>query len=82
MDLTGLPAYAAVMQRLFPKLSCAKSLPKLMQDLVDSGAEGVTNGRGFYQYSAEEADQWRRKLEANVLAVRRFHDQWEQSEDR
>jgi 3-hydroxybutyryl-CoA dehydrogenase len=82
MDLTGLPAYAAVMQRLFPKLSCDKSLPKLMQDLVDSGAEGVTNGRGFYQYSAEEADQWRRKLEANVLAVRRFHDQWEQSEDR
>jgi len=81
MDLTGLPAYAAVMERLFPKLSCDQSTPKLMQDLVASGAEGVANGRGFYQYSAEEADHWRRKLEANVLTMRRFHDQWKPSEN-
>lgn len=79
MDLTGLPAYAAVMQRLFPKLSCDQSTPQLMKDLVASGAEGVANGRGFYQYSAEEAEHWRRKLEANVLAVRQFHDQWDQT---
>lgn len=80
MDLTGLPAYASVMERLFPKLGCDKSAPKLMRDLVASGAQGIANGQGFYEYSAEEADQWRRKLEANVLAIRRFHDAWDNQE--
>lgn len=80
MDLTGLPAYASVMERLFPKLSCDKSTPKLMRDLIVSGAEGVANGHGFYDYSPEEANQWRRKLEANVLAIRSFHDAWQTQE--
>ena len=81
MDLTGVPAYAAVMQRLFPKLSCAQATPKMMQELVASGAEGISNGHGFYEYSPAEADYWRRKLEANVLAVREFHDRWKPAAD-
>lgn len=81
MDLTGLPAYAAVMERLFPKLSCVQATPKMMQELVASGAEGISNGHGFYEYSPEEAEHWRRKLEANVLAVREFHDRWNQAAD-
>lgn len=62
MDLTGLPAYAAVMKRLFPKLSCATELPKTMGELVDGGATGVGTLRGFYRYTPEEAEQWRRLL--------------------
>jgi 3-hydroxybutyryl-CoA dehydrogenase len=70
MDLSGIPAYAAVMKRLWPKLSCATEVPELMQKLVASGAKGISNGRGFYNYSPEEAAQWERRLIENVWKVR------------
>lgn len=55
MDLTGLPAYASAMQRVLPTLSNATEVPAPLRDLVAAGAQGVANGRGFYQYKAEEA---------------------------
>jgi len=66
MDLTGIPAYAAVMQRLWPKLSCATEVPQLMKDLVASGVKGISNGRGFYNYTPQEAAAWEKKLIDNV----------------
>jgi 3-hydroxybutyryl-CoA dehydrogenase len=58
MDLTGIPAYRNVMQDLFPELCNEANVPKLMQEVVDSGARGVSNGRGFYSYTPEQAKQW------------------------
>jgi len=81
MDLTGVPAYAKVMARLFPVLSCEKEVPSVIRDIVSSGGKGIANGRGFYSYTPEEADQWRRKLELNVLSVRRFHEQWDKADE-
>ena len=73
MDLTGIPAYAAVMKRLWPKLSCATEVPQLMRALVESGAKGISNGRGFYNYTPEEAQQWERRLIENVWKVREMN---------
>ncbi|HEY2584479.1 MAG TPA: 3-hydroxyacyl-CoA dehydrogenase family protein [Tepidisphaeraceae bacterium] len=70
MDLTGLPAYAAVMERLFPLLSASGQVPETMRRLVESGAVGVANGRGFYDYTPEEADRWQALLVENVWRVR------------
>ncbi len=58
MDLTGIPAYAEVMKDLFPELACSKELPKLMREVVDSGAKGVSNAKGFYEYTPEQAKRW------------------------
>jgi len=58
MDLTGIPAYGAVMKDLFPELDCAKEVPALMQKVVESGARGVQNAKGFYNYTPEQAEQW------------------------
>jgi 3-hydroxybutyryl-CoA dehydrogenase len=58
MDLTGIPAYAAVMKDLWPELSCATEVPPLMKSLVESGARGVTNARGFYKYTPQQARRW------------------------
>lgn len=58
MDLTGVPAYAAVMKDLFPELSCAKKVPVLMTKVVKRGAKGVSNANGFYRYTPKEAQQW------------------------
>lgn len=64
MDLTGIPAYAAVMRDLLPDLCCDKQVPKLMRKTVAAGARGVSNAKGFYKYTTAEAKRWEK----------RFHD--------
>jgi 3-hydroxybutyryl-CoA dehydrogenase len=58
MDLTGIPAYANVMKDLLPELNCAVEVPKLMQKVVNSGARGVSNAKGFYRYTPAQAKRW------------------------
>lgn len=69
MDLTGLPAYADAMTRLFPQLSNAANPPKAMMTLIASGATGLANGRGFYTYTPEEAVAWRQRLIDNIWRI-------------
>lgn len=77
MDLTGVPAYAAVMKRLFPQLSNATEVPATMRELVEHGGKGISNGRGFYTYTPEEAARWERILIENVWKVRALQDELE-----
>jgi 3-hydroxybutyryl-CoA dehydrogenase len=58
MDLTGIPAYASVMDELMPELSTATTVPRLMQEVVASGALGTANARGFHHYTPESARAW------------------------
>lgn len=58
MDLTGIPAYAEVMKDLLPDLSCATGVPRLMREVVQSGARGVSNANGFYKYTPAQAKRW------------------------
>ncbi|HET9176912.1 MAG TPA: 3-hydroxyacyl-CoA dehydrogenase family protein [Terriglobia bacterium] len=62
MDLTGIPAYAAVMKDLFPELNCAQKVPALMRKVVKSGARGVSNAKGFYSYTPQEAARWEKQF--------------------
>ncbi len=41
-----------------------------MCELVESGAKGISNGRGFYNYTPEEARRWERRLIENVWKTR------------
>ena len=58
MDLTGVPAYHTVMKDLLPTLSNNTEIPKLIDDIVKAGGKGVANGKGFYNYTEEEARLW------------------------
>jgi len=58
MDLTGIPAYHAVMKDLFPTLNNSTQVPKLIDDIVKSGGKGVANAHGFHDYTPEEAKLW------------------------
>ena len=58
MDLTGVPAYHTVMKDLLPTLSNNTEIPKLIDDIVKAGGRGVANGKGFYNYTEEEAKLW------------------------
>ena len=58
MDLTGIPAYLAVMKDLFPELDNSTTAPAFFEELVASGAKGVSNAHGFYPYTKESAEKW------------------------
>ena len=60
MDLTGIPAYQAVMEGLFPELNCDTQVPALMREVVSSGARGIENAQGFYKYTPRQAKRWKR----------------------
>jgi len=62
MDITGIRAYGKVMKGLFPELSCQKQVPHLLRRVVRSGAEGISNARGFYPYSRRETRKWHAKF--------------------
>ena len=72
MDLTGIPAYHAVMKDLFPTLHNATEVPKLIDDVVNAGGKGISNAHGFYDYTPEEAQLWRETLEEFSYDIRRL----------
>jgi 3-hydroxybutyryl-CoA dehydrogenase len=63
LDLNGLQPYPAIMDYLFPQLSAATEAPHLLRELVAEGANGVSNGRGIYQYTPAQAKKRARDFE-------------------
>jgi len=76
MDLTGIPGYAVVMEGLFPKLSNARAVPKLMRQIVARGAKGIANARGFYPYTKRSAQEWERNWTDFTYDMRRLADKY------
>lgn len=72
MDLTGIPAYAAVMRKLLPDLSASKKTPRLIRKLVSSGARGTSNAKGFYSYTPLEARRWDKRLRDFSYEIRQL----------
>lgn len=58
MDFLGLSDYWRIFKNLMPGLNNSDEVPKLMQHLVDINALGIRNGKGLYEYSIEEANDW------------------------
>ncbi len=77
MDLTGIPAYATVAEGLFPKLHNGRDLPKTMRDIVASGANGISNAKGFYKYSKRSAKQWERAWVEFTYDIRKLVEKYE-----
>jgi 3-hydroxybutyryl-CoA dehydrogenase len=79
MDLTGIPAYAAVMKDLLPELDVSTEVPQLMRRVVDSGAKGVANAKGFYEYTPQEAEQWEKRFLEFTYDIRRLARKYPES---
>ena len=58
MDYLGLEEYSELLERTFPQLSNTDEVPAIMQEMVDTNARGVKNGRGLYEYAPGEAQRW------------------------
>ncbi|MDB6121854.1 MAG: mmgB [Pedosphaera sp.] len=77
IDLTGGPElYAKAMQHVLPSLSNSAKLPAPMQQLAAEGARGITNGRGFYSYTPEEAHRWEELYRRHAWRVAEMHNQY------
>jgi len=72
MDLMGVEAYYRVMKGLLPELSNSTEIPPLMRRVVESGGRGISNGRGFYKYTPEEAKRWEKLFLKFNYEIRRL----------
>lgn len=77
MDLTGIPAYAAVMEGLFPKLSNSKALPDVMQKALRGGWEGISNSKGFYRYDKAGITRWKKAWTEFTYDIKTLSDKYE-----
>ncbi len=70
IDLTGGPQlYERAMRPVLPTLSDADEPPETIRRLAENGDQGISNGRGFYQYGEEEAEQWERLFHQHAWRV-------------
>ncbi len=76
MDITGIPAYAAVMKDLLPDLSNATEVPRLMRKVVGTGARGVSNAKGFYPYTPAQARRWEKLFMDFSYQIRELAEQY------
>lgn len=72
MDLMGVEGYHRVMRDLLPDLASSPDVPRLIRNVVESGGRGIANGRGFYQYTPEEAKAWEKKFIEFNYKIRRL----------
>jgi len=79
MDLTGIPAYRAVMKDLFPELSNSTEVPVTMENLVAKGAKGVSNATGFYPYTEESARKWEELFVQFSYEIRKLAEKYPQN---
>jgi 3-hydroxybutyryl-CoA dehydrogenase len=72
MDIMGVEGYHRVMRDLLPDLASSPEIPKVMRDVVEGGGRGISNGRGFYRYTPEEAKAWEEKFIEFNYKIRRL----------
>ncbi len=60
MDLMGTYAYGLVMKDLNPDLSKEKKLPGFYTNILQNGAKGMENGKGFYDYDPGDVELWKK----------------------
>ena len=70
MDLTGVKAYHTVMKDLFPTLHNGVEVPRLIDDIVKEGGNGISNAKGFYEYTPEEAKMWEETFNQFTYEIR------------
>lgn len=78
MDLTGIPAYAAVMEGLLPELSRSTELPELMKQTVKRGARGMANSKGFYKYTPAQSKKWEEAWVEFTYDVKKLAEKYEE----
>jgi 3-hydroxybutyryl-CoA dehydrogenase len=76
IDLTGGPAlYGKAMSGVLPTLSNAAEVPEPLATMMRSNDTGIRSGRGFYQYTPEEAKLLEEAYRTHVWRIRAIHEE-------
>ncbi len=65
----GLAATLELLKDNLPRLSNDRELPDLLRKKVEAGELGVKAGKGFYEWTSESAETWRKKMADSLLAM-------------
>ncbi len=77
IDISGGPElYAQAMRPVLPTLSQDTHVPRGLQELVTRGARGSLNGRGFFNYTPEEARQWQELYQKHAWRMTRLQEEY------
>lgn len=76
MDLTGIPAYAAVMEDLLPELSNSADVPRMMLKMAKKKALGIANQKGFYPYTEATAKKWEKDWVQFTYEMRKLAERY------
>ena len=57
IDFGGLQTQAKIAEYMMPAICDSHEVPELLKRLADEGCNGIQNGRGFYEYPAEEVPE-------------------------
>jgi 3-hydroxybutyryl-CoA dehydrogenase len=76
MDLTGISAYAAVMEDLLPELNNGAAVPEMMRKMVKRKALGIANQKGFYPYTEASAKKWEKDWVQFTYEMRKLAERY------
>jgi len=77
IDITGGPElYGRALEGVLPTLSTTDELPRTLRELMEAGAQGSRNGRGFYEYDEAEARRWDELYREHAWRVRALQDEY------
>jgi len=64
------------MKDLFPELNNSTKAPQFIEELVASGAKGVSNARGFYPYTKTSAEKWEKLFVNFTYEIRKLAEKY------
>ena len=76
-DFGGLDTFYHISEYLNADLCDSKKPMKLIEDLYEAGHYGVKNGKGFYDYSGDQAAEAIKVRNQKYADVKKCIDQWE-----
>ena len=68
-DNEGLDSVLALAEREFPLLANDRSLPSVLTDKIHAGDLGVKTGRGFYDWTVESVEAWRKNMADSLIQM-------------
>lgn len=80
VDYFGFATCAKAMETIFPTLSNETKPPSIIGKMLDEGANGMANGRGFYIYTPQETSRWKEIFRRHAREITLMQNQYFPSE--
>ena len=66
-ELIGLDLALAISEQTIPTLANDRTLPRVLLEKIESGNLGVKTGKGFYEWTPESVESWRKNMADALL---------------